>query len=86
MALGTTPGSIGSLAYSEHAVNITPHASNTFAAGRAFIADTDGTVTCRPVNSAADVAIPVIAGAIYPVSVVAVRATGTDSTAVTILY
>lgn len=86
MALGTTPGSIGSLAYSEHVVSVTPHASTTFAPGRAFMADTDGTIAVRPVKSAADVTLTVVAGVIYPISIIAVRVTGTDSTNVAILY
>lgn len=53
-----------------------------FATFNAFVVGVGGTVTFRPRDSAADVQITAVAGFIYPISIIAVRATGTAATGI----
>lgn len=47
-----------------------------------FLVGVGGTVTLRPADSAADVQITAVAGFIYPIPLIAVRATGTAATGI----
>jgi hypothetical protein len=47
-----------------------------------FLVGVGGTITVRPKDSAADVQITAVAGTVYPIEIIAVRATGTAATGI----
>jgi hypothetical protein len=64
-----------------NAVAVTPADGSVFYF-LGFVVGVGGTITVRPKDSAADVQIVASAGAIYPIEIIAVRATGTAATGV----
>lgn len=82
----TSRGSVGSLGPATYGEDITPHATNTFVATRAITCSGDGTIAARFKGSAADVSLTLIAGQVYPYSLIAIRVTGTTATGIVGLY
>lgn len=68
------------------AVAITPDATATFTPTRGIMCAAAGTVACKFADTAADVSLTLLAGTIYPFSIVAVRITGTSATGIVGLY
>lgn len=66
--------------------DITPHATNTFAATRKIICAGAGTLACRFANDATDRSLTLLAGVEYNISITAVRVTGTTATGIVGMY
>lgn len=67
-------------------VAITPHASTLIKPTRGVMVNVAGDIVCRPTDSAADVTLTLNAGAVYPISIKAVRVSGTTATGIFALY
>jgi len=67
-------------------VAVTPHATNEINGTRGFMVNVAGNIACRPTDSGADVTLSVLAGVIYPISIKAVRVSGTTATGIFALY
>ncbi len=82
----TSRGSIASLGPAEYGEEITPDDEDTFYPTRAITCGADGTVAARFAKSEADVTLTLVAGQVYPFSLIAIRATGTTATDIVGLY